>query len=70
MSLINETDLHHKIVEFIHNRYPDVLIVAGLGENHITSEMRLESWRKGTQRASQTSCYHKRVGAKCASHLN
>ncbi len=46
-SLINETDLHHKIVEFIRNRYPDVLIVAGLGENQITSEMRLESWRKG-----------------------
>ena len=47
VSLINETDLHHKIVEFIRKRYPDVLIVAGLGENQITSEMRLESWRKG-----------------------
>ena len=55
VSLINETDLHHKIVEFIRRRYPDVLIVAGLGENQITSEMRLESWRKGyTKGASQT----------------
>ena len=36
-----------EIVEFIRKRYPDVLIVAGLGENQITSEMRLESWRKG-----------------------
>ena len=47
MSLINETDLHHKIVEFIRRRYPDVLITAGLGENQTTSEMRIESWRKG-----------------------
>ncbi len=47
VSLINETDLHHKIVEFIRKRYPDVLVVARLGENQITSEMRLESWRNG-----------------------
>ncbi len=47
VSLINETDLHHKIVEFIRKRYPDALIVAGLGQNQITSEMRLDSWRKG-----------------------
>ena len=47
VSLTNETDLHHKIVELIRKRYPDVLILAGLGENQITSEMRLESWRKG-----------------------
>jgi len=47
VSLMNETDLHHRIVEFIRRKYPDVLIVAGLGENQITPEMRLESWRKG-----------------------
>ena len=58
VSLINETDLHHKIVEFICKRYPDVLIVAGLGENQITSEMRLESWRTGyTKGVMCSNCY-------------
>ena len=47
VQLFNETDLHYKIVEFIRSRYPGTLIIAGLGENQITSEMRLDSWRKG-----------------------
>ena len=47
LHVLNETDLHHKLVEFIRSRYPDTLIIAGLGENQITSEMRLDSWRKG-----------------------
>ncbi len=47
VSLINETDLHHKTVELIRRRYPDALIVAGLGENQTTTETRIESWRKG-----------------------
>ena len=49
VQLINETDLHYKIVEFIRKRYPDALIIPGLGENQITSEMRIDSWRKGYQ---------------------
>ena len=47
VQLINETDLHYKIVEFIRKRYPDVLLLAGLGENQTTSELRIDSWRKG-----------------------
>ena len=47
LHVLNETDLHHKLVEFIRSRYPDTLIIAGLGENQITSKMRLDSWRKG-----------------------
>ena len=34
-------------MEFIRKRYPDVLIIAGLGENQTTSELRIDSWRKG-----------------------
>ena len=47
VQLINEFDLHVKLVEFIRKRYPDVLIIAGLGENQTTSELRIDSWRKG-----------------------
>ena len=47
MQLINESDLHYKLVEFIRKRYSDVLIVAGLRENQTTSEQRIDSWRKG-----------------------
>ena len=49
VQLINETDLHYKIVEFIRKRYPDALIIPGLGENQISSEMRIDSYRKGYQ---------------------
>ena len=47
VQLINEADLHYKIVEFIRKIYPDALIIPGLGENQISSEMRIDSWKKG-----------------------
>jgi prophage antirepressor-like protein len=47
LHVLNETDLHHKLVEFIRSRYPGNLIIAGLGENQITPSMRLDSYRKG-----------------------
>ena len=39
--------MHYRIVEFIRKRYPDVVLIAGLGENQTTSELRIDSWRKG-----------------------
>ena len=39
--------MHYKFVEFIRKKYPDVLLIAGLGENQTTSELRIDSWRKG-----------------------
>jgi prophage antirepressor-like protein len=47
VQLINETDLHYKIVEFIRKRYPDVPLIAGLGELQDSSEKRIDAWRKG-----------------------
>jgi len=47
VQLINETDLHYKIVEFIRKRYPDVVLIAGLGELQTSSESRIDAWRKG-----------------------
>lgn len=45
--LINETDLHQTVVRAIRARWPATLFTAGLGELQITSEQRIEAWRKG-----------------------
>ena len=64
VQLINETDLHYRIVEFIRKRYPDALIIPGLGENQITSEMRIDSWRKGYQKGQCDLLLPLRCGRK------
>lgn len=48
-SLIIDTeyDLHTKVVSFIRDKYPETLMIAGLGENQTTSDLRIESWKKG-----------------------
>ena len=46
----NEKELHYKVVNLIKNYYPDVILVAGLGENQDTEEKRLDSFKKGYQR--------------------
>jgi hypothetical protein len=33
MRLLNETDLHYKVTDFIKTFYPDAILIAGLGEN-------------------------------------
>ena len=43
----NENDLHCKIVSFIRKKYEDALMIAGLGENQISSNMRIKSYNKG-----------------------
>ena len=45
--LLNETDLHYKVVEFTRKFYPDTIIIAGLGENQDTPGKRIGSKRKG-----------------------
>ena len=52
VQLINEADLHYKIVEFTRKRYPDVLLIAWLGENQTTSELRIDSWRRDIRKGS------------------
>ena len=47
LHVLNETDLHYKLVEFIRSRYPGNLIIAGLGENQDSDAKRIDSWRKG-----------------------
>ena len=43
----NETDLHHKVVEYIKRFYPDAILIAGLGENQDTPTKRINSLKKG-----------------------
>ena len=43
----DEYDLHCKVVDFIRNKYPGTLMIAGLGENQRTPDSRIESWKKG-----------------------
>ncbi len=50
LHLINETDLHYKVVDFIRAFHPDAILVAGLGENQDTETKRLDSWKKGYTR--------------------
>ena len=47
LSILNETDLHHCIIKFIRNNFHDPIIIAGLGENQISSNLRINSWKKG-----------------------
>ena len=47
-----EYDLHKKVVNFIKNYYPKALLIASLGENQITSDMRWKSYLKGYQKGS------------------
>ena len=43
----SEYDLHCKVVSFIRNKYCEALMIAGLGENQRTENLRLSSWKKG-----------------------
>ena len=50
IQLINESDLHYKVVEFIRTFHPEAILVAGLGENQDSLEKRIDSWKKGYTR--------------------
>ena len=43
----SEYDLHCKVVHFVRNKYPDALMIAGLGENQKNGITRIISWKKG-----------------------
>ena len=47
MPLLNETDLHYKVVVYMREYNPNALIIAGLGEYQITPELRKDGWCKG-----------------------
>ena len=48
--LLNEFDLHSKVIDFVRRFHPDANIVAGLGENQDSSDKRIKSWQCGYTR--------------------
>ena len=47
VKLLNEKDLHYKVVDCIRNRFPHMRIVAGLGELQDTVPKRSDAYKKG-----------------------
>ncbi len=45
--MLNETDLHKKVIDFIRKYYPQAIIIPGLGELQHTSAARVDAWQKG-----------------------
>ena len=45
--MLNETDLHKKVIDFIRKYYPQAIIIPGLGELQHTSAARVDVWQKG-----------------------
>ena len=45
--MLNETDLHKKVIDFIRKYYPQAIIIPGLGELQRTPGCRIEAWQKG-----------------------
>jgi len=46
LTVKNEFDLHVAIVKFIREKYPEAVIVPGLGEFQDTDDLRIKSWQK------------------------
>ena len=47
IKLLNETDLHHKVVDLTRNTFPELLLVPGLGELQDTILKRSDAYKKG-----------------------
>lgn len=47
IQILNETNLHHKVVDFVRRFYPDVIMIPGLGELQCTSDKRTDAYHKG-----------------------
>ena len=47
ISLMNERDLHFKVIDFVRKYYPHALLYAGLGELQDTSNKRIYAYRSG-----------------------
>jgi hypothetical protein len=47
ISILNETDLHYKVVHFIRNYLKEPIIIPGLGEYQSTHHLRNDAFQKG-----------------------
>ena len=49
ISIMDEKDLHYKVIHFIKNYLKEAIIVPGLGEYQTTSNIRCDAFKKGFQ---------------------
>ena len=56
--IVNETDLHTKVVSFLKKRYPHSIFSTGLGENQDSVNKRVDSFKKGYLRGSFALIIH------------
>ncbi|MFM7988668.1 MAG: hypothetical protein ACKPKO_56085, partial [Candidatus Fonsibacter sp.] len=47
IKLINENDLHFKVIDLIRTKFPDLIVIAGVGELQRTQQIRIEAYKKG-----------------------
>ena len=47
IKLLNETDLHYKVMDCIRVQFPELHVVPGLGEMQTTTQQRNDGWKKG-----------------------
>ena len=47
IQILNETNLHYKVIDFIRKFYPDAIVIAGLGEHQDTQRKRCDAFYKG-----------------------
>ena len=67
--MLVEADLHRKVVDFVRSKFPQVLLVAGLGELQQTSELRISSWQKGYTKGQCDLLLLSAVGPYCGMAL-
>ena len=47
IKLLNETDLHYKVMDCIRTHFPEFHVSPGLGEMQTTTQQRSDGWKKG-----------------------
>ena len=47
IQIVNETDLHYKVVDYLRRFYPQTFLCPGLGETQDTEAKRIDAWGKG-----------------------
>ena len=47
IKLLNESDLHYKVMDCIRVQFPELHVVPGLGEMQTTTQQRSDGWKKG-----------------------
>ena len=47
LMITNETELHYKVIDIIRDKFPEAIVLPGLGEYQTTQQLRNDAWKKG-----------------------